>query len=215
MARNALTIAAAVLTSCCACLAISWSTQPRAGVAVVDLDEVSRLLGRRDIMQQSLQEKAEQTQQKLTAIEQNAVGQLEEARRALGTAPTQEQAQKFQKMKQSANLQFNQIKQKAEQEISGHRQQLVAQFRDQARPIVEKIARDHGFSAVMTRNETFLFSYEQTVDITSEVAKAMAALPAPAAAPARKAEPASAAAPVEKSTALAQPVVQPVKHETR
>lgn len=215
MARNALTIFAAVLTSCCACLAISWAMQPRTGVAVVDLDEVSRLLGRQSVMQQSLQTKTEEAQQKLTAIEQNAVTQLEEARRALGSTPTKEQAQKFQKLQQSASLQFNQIKQKAEQEVSGHRQQLVAQFREQARPIVSKIAKDRGFSTVMTRNEMFLFSYEQTVDITADVAKAMAALPAPQVAAPAAAARAPSENPAAQAAAPAKQVVQQVKHETR
>jgi len=219
MARNALTVLAAVLTSCCACLAISWVTQPRTGVAIVDLDEVSKQLGRRTTMQQSLQEKTQQTQQKLAAIEQNAVSQLEEARRALGKTPTPEQAQKWQKMQQSASLQLNQLKQKAEQELSGHRQQLVAQFREQARPIAARIAKEHGFSTVMTRNDTFVFSYEQTVDITDEVAKAMAALPATASTPATKpvsSAPAKApVAPAKATTAAAKPVIQQVNHETR
>jgi len=171
--KNVLTVLAAVITSCCVCLTISWATQPRIGVAVIDLDEVSKQLGRQATMQQSLQEKAQVAQKALAAIEQDAVTQLQEARRTLGDSPTKEQAQKFQKMQQSATLQFNQLKQKAEQEVSGHRQQLVSQFREQARPVVARVAKEHGFSTVITRNDMFLFSYEQTVDITSEVVQAM------------------------------------------
>lgn len=216
MARNAITILAAVLTSCCACLAITWATQPRVGVAVVDLDEVSKRLGRQTEMQQSLQERTELTKQKLTAIEQNAVAQLQEARRSLGGSPTAEQAQQFQKMQQSASLQLNQLKQKAEQEVSGHRQQLISQFREQARPIVARVAKEHGFATVITRNDMFLFSYEQAVDITDEVARLMtAATPAAAPAATKSAWPAPAKESVKEPAAPAKPVVQQVKHETR
>jgi hypothetical protein len=55
----------------------------------------------------------------------------------------------------------------------------------------------------MTRNDSLLFSYENTVDITEEVTKAMAGM-APAAVAAKP-----DAAPQGKST------VQQVSHETR
>src|SRR5690606_20403216 len=112
------------------------------------------------------QTKAEDTKQKLTAIEQSAIKQLQEARSSLGATPDAEQAQKFQKMQKTAALQLNQIKQRAELEVSSHRQQLVQEFREQARPIAARIAKEHGFDAVMTRNDSLLFSYENTVDIT-------------------------------------------------
>ncbi|WP_437226994.1 OmpH family outer membrane protein [Planctomicrobium sp. SH661] len=212
MARNSLTILAAVITSCCACLAITWALQPRTGVAVVDLDEVSRQLGRNQEMQQSIKQKTEAAQQRLEFLEKDAVAQLEEARRAIGATPSQEDSQKFQQMRQSATVQLNQLKQRAEQEVSGHRQQLVTQFRDQARPVVAQVAKKHGFGTVITRNDAFLFSFEKTVDITDEVAQLMASsAPATAAAPQPKAAPApeKAAAPAEKSA------VEQVKHETR
>ncbi|GEM_PF-6461127 len=206
MARNAITVCAAVVLSCCACLVVSRLTQPAAsggGVAVVDLDEVSRRLGRYNEMQNSLQAKAEETKQKLAAIEQSTIKQLQEARSSLGDTPDPEQAKKFQKLQQTASIQLNQIKQRAEQEVSSHRQQLVQEFREQARPIVARIAKEHGFSTVMTRNDSLLFSYENTVDITEEVTKAMAGM-APAAVAAKP-----DAAPQGKST------VQQVSHETR
>lgn len=204
MARNAITVCAAVVLSCCACLVVSRVTQPAVsgGVAVVDLDEVSRRLGRYNEMQNSLQTKAEETKQKLTAIEQSAIKQLQEARNSLGATPDAEQAQKFQKLQKTASLQLNQIKQRAELEVSSHRQQLVQEFREQARPIAARIAKEQGFDAVMTRNDSLLFSYENTVDITDEVTKAMAAM-APAAA---TAQPQEAEEPKE--------TVQQVSHET-
>lgn len=206
MTKNVLTVLAAVITSCCVCLTISWATQPRVGVAVVDLDEVSRQLGRQASMQQSLQEKTQVAQKTLAAIEQDAVVQLQEARRSLGENPTKEQAQNFQKMQQSATLQFNQLKQKAEQQVSGHRQQLVSQFREQARPVVARVAKEHGFSTVITRNDMFLFSYEQAVDITSDVVKAMSkASPAPASSDAK--------ATAQAATAPEKSAVKQVSHE--
>lgn len=229
MLRTGLTILAAVAASCCICLTVSRATQPRTGVAVVDLDEVSRRVGKMTEMQKSMQDLASQAQQKLTAIEQNASAQLDEARKTLEAAPSTELTQKFQRMQQSAVVQLNQLKQRAELEVSGHRQQLVNKFREDARPVVASVAKKHGFSTVVTKNETFLFSFENSVDITDEVAEQMAKA-SPGAAPAKKTAPAAPAtaknapwpasgkeqaqAAKEPAHAASQPIQQ-VKHETR
>jgi Skp family chaperone for outer membrane proteins len=207
MVRNVLTAAAAVAVSCC--LMFAWSLFfDHGGVAVVDLDEIAHRLGRDAEMQQAFQGQTDRMQQALAAIQQKAVSQLEDARKHLGETPTQEEATSFLKLRQSAQVQLNQIKQQAEQKLGQHRQQLVNQFRDDAKPVAAKIARQRGFTTVVTKNDSFVFAFEEAVDITDEVAQAMlAARPAPA-------QPATPAQAVPASTQpAAAPAVQQVGHE--
>jgi Skp family chaperone for outer membrane proteins len=184
-------------------------------VAVVDLDAVAHRLGLDAQMQKSVQGQTELVQQKLAALEQNAAVQLEEVRRGLGAAPSTQEEAKFRRMQQNAQLQLNQLKQKAEQELTQQRQQLVTRFREDAKPYAARVAREKGFSTIVTRNDTFLFSYDAAVDITDDVTKLMRQeLPRAAAAGMVTApKPAPQAMPASNSSQPAKPVIQQVNHE--
>jgi Skp family chaperone for outer membrane proteins len=187
----------------------------RAGVAVVDLDAVAHRLGLDAQMHKTVQSQTELVQQKLAALEQNASVQLEEARRGLGAAPSTQDEANFRRMRQNAQVQLNQLKQKAEQELTQQRQQMVARFREDAKPYAARVARERGFSTIITRNETFLFSYDAAVDITDAVASLMRdELPRAAAAGMVTApRTGSQTIPATDSSTPAKPVIEQVSHE--
>ncbi|WP_437186241.1 OmpH family outer membrane protein [Planctomicrobium sp. SH668] len=198
---------------------MSWfnQTKPQNGLGIVDLDRVSKQLGRQSEMESNLREKIELAQNKLMAIEKDANEQLAAARKGLGENPTKESVANFQRMQQSASVQFGQLKLRAEQELNALRQQLVSDFREQSRPVVEEIAKKHGFTTVMTRNDMFLFSYEKAVDITDEVAERMAAIQPPkkAAEPAQATPSATAAPASDVAETSKEAGVQQVNYETK
>lgn len=214
MNRNALTSVVAVLAAFGIGLGWSWFAQPRGGVAVVDLDEVAHRLGRDSEMQQSLQGQADRIQQQLAAIEQNALNQLEEVRKGLGNAPTQEATGKFLQMRSSAQQQLTQLKQKAEQQLGQHRQQIVNTFREEAKPIAAQVAKKQGFTTVVTKNDAIVFLFDSGVDITDEVVQLMSSQRKQTAAPAPgqpvQAQPLPAAGPASPSPGTS---VQRVTHE--
>ncbi|SFH70145.1 OmpH family outer membrane protein [Planctomicrobium piriforme] len=215
MTRNIWTSLATVAASCACSLAILWGLQGQSGVAVVDLDEVAKQLGRDLEIQSSIQIQTEQLQQKLSAAEQSAAAQLTEVRKPFGEHPTAAQEEQFRRLQQSAQSQLAQLKQKAEQEIAAHRQQLVARFKAEARPIAAKIARKHRFGTVVTKNDSFLFSFDEAVDITADVVAALGES-RPATADAKEAAPRATARPLptlNQPDAPAAPTVRQVTHE--
>lgn len=205
MNRSALTTVVAVVAAFGTGLAWSYFTSNNAGgVAIVDLDEVARRVGRDKEMVTSIQNQAGALTQRLTAAQQSAISQLNQVKAGYNEDEkiTNEEAQQFVRLQKSAQLQLNKLQQQARVNINNHRQQLVSQFRKDAQPIAAKIAKEKGFDSVVTRNDTVVFSYDNTVDITEDVIKQMSAeMPARAAAvkPASATKP--AAKPAETQTA--------------
>lgn len=212
MRRSLMTTAVAVVASFAVGMTWSWfaSSSRTGGVAVVDLDEVARRLGRDAEMVQAFQGEAGRLNQALTSAQQSAVSQLEEIGKGLGDHPSEDDARNFLRVRQSAQLQLNQLRARAETQLNQHRQQLVSQFRQQAKPIVNKVAKDKGYSTIVTRNDTVVFSYDNAVDITEDVVRLMSAempataKPAPAAQTQPKAEPAKPAAAPQAAAAPAE-----------
>lgn len=178
MNRSAVTTVVAVVAAFGTGLAWSYFTSThQGGVAIVDLDEVARRVGREQEMVDSIQTQAGALNQRLTAIQGEAVKQLNAAKANLNEDKqiTNEEAQQFVRLQRSAQVQLNQLQQQARVNLNNHRQQLVSQFRKDAQPIAAKVAKDRGFDSVVTRNDTVVFSFDNTVDITEDVIKLMSA----------------------------------------
>ncbi|MBT5021072.1 OmpH family outer membrane protein [bacterium] len=207
MNRSALTTVVAVVAAFSSGLAWSYFTSNNAGgVAIVDLDEVARRVGRDKEMVTSIQNQAGALTQRLTAAQNSAVAQLNKVKAGYSEDEkiTNEEAQQFVRLQKSAQVQLTQLQQQARVNINNHRQQLVSQFRKDAQPIAAKIAKDKGFDSVVTRNDTVVFSYDNTVDITEDVIKQMSAeMPARPATSKSAVKPATATKPAPAKTAAA------------
>lgn len=178
MNRSALTTVVAVVAAFGSGLAWSYFTSNNSGgVAIVDLDEVARRVGRDKEMVQSIQNQAGALNQRLTAAQNSAISQLNKVKAGYSEDEkiTNEEAQQFVRLQKSAQLQLTKLQQQARLNINNHRQQLVSQFRKDAQPIAAKVAKEKGFDSVVTRNDTVVFSYDNTVDITEDVIKLMSA----------------------------------------
>lgn len=209
MKGTALTTGIAVVCSFVLGLGWAWFVNGRTqGVAVVDLDEVARRLGRDEQMVESFQRHAGKLGQALLSAQQSAVSQLEEMRQNLPESPSVEQAQNFAMAKRNAQLQLDQRKKEVDLSLNQHRQQLISRFREDAKPIASRVAREKGFATVVTRNDSVVFSYDQGVDITEDVIKLMSAE-----APAR--QPAARPAEAATSQPAAQTSQQPAEASTR
>ena len=188
MRRNALTTIVAVVAAFTVGLTWSYFTSGQTGgVAIVDLDEVARRLGRDQEMVKSIQSQAGALNQKLVAAQESANQQLGQIRDGLGQDPTEEQAKEFVLVRRNAQVQLNQLEQNAQVVLNQHRQGLVNKFREDAKPIAERVASERGLATVVTANDTVVFSFDNSVDITEDVIKLMSAeVPAPASAPVTK-----------------------------
>lgn len=160
-----------------------WGPAATGGVAIVDLDEIARRLGRTEQMQQSITTQTEQLNQVLAALQQDAAQKLDDLKVKVGPHPSPEKASQLQNASVAINVELNKQRQIAEFKLGQHKQKMAAEFRQEARPHTERVARSRGFQTVVTKNDAMVFSFSDSVDITSAVYQAMleqghAALPA-------------------------------------
>ena len=172
----------------------------RGGMAVVDLDKVAAETGRDRQLAQSLELAQNSLNQSYLKTVESAKEQLNAKKKANGSSPTEEEQKEFSQMERSAVTQLGQIQKKALAEFEQYKQNQIAKFRAELKPITQEIAAKRGLSIVIPKNEGLLLSVDPGVDITDEVVKVLREkhpiAPIPQAA---------AAAPQQQQPAPAQP----------
>ena len=152
--------------------------RPQGGVAVVDLDRVLKELGRDVVIVNDLKASQSSLQNQLATIQKTANERLQELKAELGEDAPAEEKQKLIQTAEATQIQFNQLEKQADAKLVQRRNILFADFRDQARPIVHEVAKEHGANAVVTKTD--LYTFDDTIDITNAVIAKMRTLPAPA-----------------------------------
>jgi len=166
-------MAALLLAASVGCNKTETAQAPGGGVAVIDLDEVARRLGRDLTMTESLKAREGSLTQQLSTVQANYTKQLTDKKDAFGAELTEDQTRALLQMQQQANLQLNQVKQKAVANLTQHKTQLIAQFRDEVKPIAQAAAKARGYSVVATKNDAVVFTYDSAHDITDDVVAEM------------------------------------------
>lgn len=168
--NSALVLVSLFITGC------NQSTEQTGRVAIVDLDSVAAQLGRETAIVKSIKEREASLNQQVAGAKSNYENQLRTTKAKLGEEPTQEQAQQFAKLQQQANQKFKQVTQQAQKNLKQHRAHLLQQFREEAKSVAQQVARERGFSLVVTKNDSIVLAFDETADITSAVAQRMQAL---------------------------------------
>ncbi|MEN6405338.1 MAG: OmpH family outer membrane protein [Thermoguttaceae bacterium] len=163
------------------------------GVAVVDLDEVARQLGRDASMLKQMNEGQTSLNQQLRTLQASFQEKYQQTARDLTSQPAPNGANPDAKKQQLAGLeremglQLNRAKQTAQNNLNAYRQQLIQQFREEVAPVAKTIAAERGLGVVVTKNDTVLLTFDDAHDITAEVVAKLRNKPtlgAPSAAPA-------------------------------
>jgi Skp family chaperone for outer membrane proteins len=143
------------------------------GVGVVDLDLVAKRLGRDIEMSNAVQERLASLNNKLTTLRGSLRRLYDEKKDKFGEEPTAEQEKELRATEDRMERELLDVKRKAEVELSNYRQQLVDQFREQAKPVLREVAAARGLSIVIPKNDGLLLTIDPAVEITDEVASRM------------------------------------------
>ena len=156
-------------------------------VAVVDLDEVARRIGRDTVMANSVAAQTRNLNGQLKTLQDNLRRTLAEKEKSVGQTgrssanlkgaarPPLVTDAEVDQFRQEANLRLNRAQRKAQAAISKHRLALTRKFRKEAMDYVKDVARKKGIKIVLTNNDSVVFMFEDPVDLTSLVAKRMKA----------------------------------------
>ena len=146
---------------------------PQGKVAIIDLDLVARQIGYDQQIASAIQQQKTSLEQQLGAIKASYVQELKKRQSDIGEAPTNEQKQFLSKSELQANRSLIQQKRKADVLLTQYRAQLAKDFRERVKPIARQVATEMGLSIILTKNDSVVFDYDMTVDISNTVAERM------------------------------------------
>ena len=168
-----LTCGAATLFGGCGYLGSDSGSTGIGKVAVVDLDEIARRIGRAKEMDDAVGQKSNEINAELSKLQAGYVKQFEAQREKVGEKADDAEQQKLANYGADLDQKFNVSRQQRSNELAAYRQELIQQFRDDVKPIAQQIAAERGMTILVTKNDTVIYAYEQDCDVTDAVAAKM------------------------------------------
>ena len=169
---------------------------PQGAVAVIDLDAIAARLGSDKQIVDSIAQRQTSLSQQLVDLAKSYNQQIEDKKKTLTEAPAEQADVTVASWQKQANANLNKVKQQAEADLKKHQATLIAQFREQIKPVARRVAQKRGLSVIVTKNDNVLYDVAPGADITEEViADLIAASPVASAAAAKPLQ--AAAVPAE------------------
>jgi Skp family chaperone for outer membrane proteins len=172
MKRTLLGFSAALVLTITACqppASSSATAAPNGTVALIDLDAVASRLGRDKVITAQLKAKNDTLSDTLSKERDKLQSELNEKQQALGEKPTDEQKAEFVKLGQGLNTELQTKLQTAREQLNAEQVDLVRQFREEVKPVAQKVAAKKGMNLVIVRSDIVVLSADATVDITDDV----------------------------------------------
>jgi len=151
------------------CTPAPTAPAPKGGVALIDLDDVAKRLGRDAAIIKELQDAGNPMGEELSAARDELQGEFETAKSAMGAEPTEADQQKLAELEGNLNAQLQQKQQQAQQELNAKRIALVNRFREEVKPVALKIAAAQGLGVVIFKTENTVLVNDPDIDITDAV----------------------------------------------
>ncbi len=151
------------------------------GVAVIDLDEIARRLGRDLTLVKAIRDEQAAVNEEFRNLQSTLQQTYQRKKRELEAGPGAGQPnpdaprQQLAELERQLNLQLNQAARNAQSEIKTREQRLIQQFRDDVKPVAREVAAARGLGVVVTKNESVLLDFDDAHDITADVAAKMRA----------------------------------------
>ena len=154
-------------------------------VAVIDLDAIAQRLGSDKAIIDSISKRQSSLSEQLVGLAKSYSQQITDRKKALEESQPEQSEVTLANWQQQASANLNKVKQQAELELQQHRTQLVKQFRDQIKPVARRVAHSRGMSVIVTKNDSVLYDFTASADITEAVVAELLAsrTETPAAAP--------------------------------
>jgi len=149
------------------------AARPAQPFAVIDLEEIARRLGRDQALNQALRTRQNQLSGSISQVRTKYLQQARSFQEEIGENPSEEEQQKLSTLINNMNLRLDQLQQEAARSLSQEQLKLVRSFRSEVRPFAQDIARERGFTTILIRNESVLFAYDRSADITEAVIQRM------------------------------------------
>ncbi len=162
-------------------LCVGCGKEQPTGVAIVDLDEVAKRLGRDQTIVDTVKDRQEDLNKQLINIKAQLERKYAEEKEKIGDNPTEEDKAKLRAINTQLATILKQGKVQADTIFRNEQLKLLVRFREEIKPIAKEIAAEHGFGIVIPKDQNMLLASDPAIDITEQVIAKMKANPLPAA----------------------------------
>lgn len=137
-------------------------------IGVVDLDAVAQRLGRDKQILQLIEQRQTHLNETLVATQNSLIEQLNRKKSEFGELSTDE-AKQLAQLQNQANSILTSTKNQALTNLTTFQQETVDRFRAEAKPIIMELAASKGVRIVLSKNDSVVFAFDTTIDLTDEV----------------------------------------------
>jgi len=142
-------------------------------IAVVDMDEIAKELGRLEEIEIELKEFQDQLNSQLGSLQASYQQTIQDEKTAIGDDPSEEQQQKLQDITSKLNNKLLQERNDAQRQYTQYRTTLLSKFRKDLKPIAMEVAKERGMSVVLPKSDAVLLAFDDDIDITNDVLERM------------------------------------------
>ncbi|MFN0197276.1 MAG: OmpH family outer membrane protein, partial [Planctomycetaceae bacterium] len=162
-------------------LCVGCGQEQPTGVAIVDLDEVAKRLGRDQTIVDSVKDTQEELNKQLNNILAQLRVEYQKQKEKFGDTPTEEEQAQLKGLESRMTALINQKGRQASSIFRNEQLKLLVRFREEIKPIAKEIAAEKGFAIVIPKDQNMLLASDPAIDITEQVIAKMKANPLPAA----------------------------------
>ena len=149
------------------------SSSPNHGpVAVVDLDGVAQKLGRDKQILQLIEQRQVTLNEQVDATQKSLIQQLNQKKSEFGEL-NEEETRQLADLQTKANAVLANTRNQAQINLTAFQQETIDRFRAEAKPIALEVAARKGCRVVLSKNDSVVFAFDETVDLTNELVDIM------------------------------------------
>ena len=141
-------------------------------IALVDLDAVAQKLGKDKEIMQMIEQRQVNLNEQVVATQNSLLQQLNQKKAELGDI-SDDKAKELDQLQVKANTILASTRTQAQSNLTNYQLEVINRFRDEVRPIAMEIAAKKGFHLVMSKNDSVVFAFQETIDLTDEITAAM------------------------------------------
>lgn len=137
-------------------------------IAVVDLDAVAQKLGKDKQILQMIEQRQVSLNDQVVATQNSLIQQLNQKKAEFGDVSDAE-AQELAQLQTKANTILATTRTQAQSNLTNFQLDVVNRFRAEVKPIAMELATKKGCRVVLSKNDSVVFAFDDTIDLTDEV----------------------------------------------
>ena len=141
-------------------------------IAVVDLDAVAQKLGKDKQILQMIEQRQVSLNDQVVATQNSLIQQLNQKKAEFGDVSDAE-AQELAQLQTKANTILATTRTQAQSNLTSFQLDVVNRFRAEVKPIAMELATTKGCRVVLSKNDSVVFAFDETIDLTDEVTEVL------------------------------------------